>query len=73
MILVKRCTFLNAGYAIGTKGEHTFPHCVALTLTSIPAVRKDYMARYFRSMCNYDHQCEIKNSRKKKAEEPMPR
>lgn len=69
VILVKRCPFLDAGYEIGTNGEHTFPRCMALTLTTIPAMKKDYAARYVRSMCTGDRQCEIKISREKKAED----
>ncbi len=71
VILVKRCPFLDTGYEIGTKGEHIFlPRCMALTLTTIPGLRKEYAARYVRSMCTGDRQCEIKIGREKKAEDP---
>ena len=66
VILIKRCPFLDTGYESGANGEHTFPKCMALTLTSIPALKKDYSARYVRSMCTGDRQCEIKISPDKK-------
>ncbi|MFA6226606.1 MAG: hypothetical protein WC620_10645 [Methanoregula sp.] len=54
MILIKRCPFLDTGYEIGTLGEHIFPRCMALTFMTIPALKKDYSARYVRSMCTGD-------------------
>jgi hypothetical protein len=66
VILIKRCPFLETGYEIGANGEQTFPRCMALTLTTIPALKKDYSARYVRSMCTGDRQCEIKISAEKK-------
>jgi hypothetical protein len=68
VILIKRCPFLNAGVEIGANGEHTFPRCMALTLSTIPALNKDYRARYVRSLCTGDRQCEIKISSEKKPE-----
>jgi hypothetical protein len=68
VILIKRCPFLDTGYEIGAHGEHIFPRCMALTLTTIPALKKDYSARYVRSMCTGDRQCEIKVSPEKKPE-----
>ena len=68
VILIKRCPFLDTGYEIGANGEHTFPRCMALTLTTIPTLKKDYSARYVRSMCTGDRQCEIKISSEKKPE-----
>lgn len=65
VILIKRCPFLSTGYETGAPGEHTFPRCMALTLSTIPALKKDYSARYVRSMCTGDRQCEIKISPKK--------
>lgn len=60
VILIKRCPFLDKGYETGAKGEHTFPRCMALTLMTIPSLKKDCSARYVRSMCTGDRQCEIK-------------
>ena len=66
VILIKRCPFLDTGYEIGATGEQIFPRCMALTLTTIPARKKDYSARYVRSMCTGDRQCEIRISQEKK-------
>ena len=68
VILVKRCPLLSIAHETGALGEHTFPKCMALTLTTIPALKKDYAARYVRSMCTGDRQCEIKISPEKKPE-----
>ncbi len=68
VILVKRCPLLSAAHETGALGEHTFSKCMALTLTTIPALKKDYSARYVRSMCHGDRQCEIKISPEKKTE-----
>jgi hypothetical protein len=66
VILVKRCPLLSAAHETGVKGEHTFPKCMALTLIAIPSLKKDYSARFIRSMCHGDRQCEIKISPEKK-------
>jgi predicted ArsR family transcriptional regulator len=68
VILIKRCPLLSVAHETGASGEHTFPKCMALTLTTIPALKKDYSARYVRSMCTGDRQCEIKISAEKKPE-----
>jgi hypothetical protein len=68
VIIIRRCPFLETGYEIGANGEHTFPRCMAFTLTTVPGLKKDYSARYVRSMCTRDRQCEIKISSEKKPE-----
>jgi predicted ArsR family transcriptional regulator len=68
VIIIKRCPLLSVAQETGSHGEHTFPKCMALTLTTIPALKKDYSARYVRSMCTGDRQCEIKISPEKKPE-----
>ena len=68
VILIKRCPLLSVAYETGAQAEHVFPRCMALTLTTIPALKKDYSARYVRSMCTGDRQCEIKISADKKPE-----
>ena len=68
VILIKRCPFLDTGYEIGTNGDHIFPRCMALTLSTIPGLKKDYSARYVRSMCTGDRQCEIKISGEEKTQ-----
>jgi len=70
VILIKRCPFLDKGYEIGAKGEHIFPRCMAFTLMTVPSLKKDYSARYVRSMCTGDRQCEIKVSPEKMQETP---
>ena len=67
VILIRRCPFLEKGYESGAKGEQTFLRCMALTLPMAPALEKDYSARYVRSMCTGDRQCEIKVSVEKKS------
>jgi predicted ArsR family transcriptional regulator len=66
VIIIKRCPLLSVAQETGSQGEHTFPKCMALTLTTIPALKKDYSARYVRSMCTGDRQCEIRISPEKK-------
>ena len=39
VILVKRCPLLSVAHATGATGEHIFPKCMALTLTTIPALK----------------------------------
>jgi predicted ArsR family transcriptional regulator len=68
VILIKRCPLLSVAQETGAQGEHVFLRCMALTLTTIPALKKDYSARYVRSMCTGDRQCEIKISAEKKPE-----
>ena len=68
VILIKRCPFLDTGYESGATGEHTFLRCMALMLTMVPALNNKYSARYVRSMCTGDRQCEIKVSSEKKPE-----
>jgi hypothetical protein len=68
VILIRRCPFIDTGYECGAKGEHTFPRCMALTLTMANALNKEYFARYVRSMCTGDRQCEIKVSLEKKSD-----
>jgi len=68
VILIRRCPFIDTGYECGAKGEQTFPRCMALTLTMANALNKEYFARYVRSMCTSDRQCEIKVSLEKKSD-----
>ncbi|MDO8872441.1 MAG: hypothetical protein Q7V05_06900 [Methanoregula sp.] len=65
VIIIKRCPFLDKGYEMGANGEHTFLRCMALTLMTVSSLKKDYPARYVRSMCSGDRQCEIKVSTEK--------
>jgi hypothetical protein len=60
VIIVKRCPLLAAGYDTGTDGDRTFGKCMAFTLSGIPRLNKDFSARFVRTMCSGDRQCEIK-------------
>jgi len=69
VIIVKRCPLIAAGYDAGTDGDRTFRKCMAFTLTGIPRLNKDFSARFVRTMCSGDRQCEIKVA---KSELPVP-
>jgi len=68
VILVKRCPFLIHGHTLATEHEHVFSRCMALTLSAVPLLNKDYLARFVRTMCTGDRQCEIKIEKKPPAE-----
>lgn len=58
--VVHGCPFIDEAIALGCTGDCLFHRCLALTLTSIPRLNKNYEARYIRTMCTGDRQCEIK-------------
>jgi hypothetical protein len=60
VIVVKRCPLIDEGATLGTGGARTFHKCMALTLTAVPHLNKKYSARFVRTMCDGDRQCEIK-------------
>jgi hypothetical protein len=60
VIVIRRCPLIAAGYDAGTDGDRTFRKCMAFTLTGVPLLNKDYSARFVRTMCSGDRQCEIK-------------
>lgn len=60
VIVVKRCPVLSQGHDSGSDGERTFHKCMAFILTAIPLMNKDFSARFVRTMCTGDRQCEIK-------------
>jgi hypothetical protein len=61
VILVKRCPLLSASYESGTDGgPRTFRKCMAFILTSNQTLNKEFSARFVRTMCTGDRQCEIK-------------
>ncbi|MCX6688332.1 MAG: hypothetical protein NTZ39_01315 [Methanoregula sp.] len=60
VILIKRCPFLTHGHTPGMPTERFFPRCMALILTAVPLLNNTYTARYVRTMCMGDRQCEIK-------------
>jgi len=58
--LVKRCP-LPASRVDSASGDlSTFHKCMALTLFTVPQLNKNYSARFVRTMCTGDRQCEIK-------------
>jgi hypothetical protein len=60
VILVKRCPLIAASYDAGTDGNRTFRKCMAFTLSSNLNINKNFSARFVRTMCTGDRQCEIK-------------
>jgi hypothetical protein len=69
VILVRRCPLIAAGYDNGTDGDRTFHKCMAFTLTGIHRLNREFSARFVRTMCTGDRQCEIKVA---KSEAPLP-
>jgi len=60
VVLVKRCPLPDNSLNAGTGDTTTFHKCMALTLTTVPQLNKTYSARFVRTMCTGDRQCEIK-------------
>jgi hypothetical protein len=72
VIIIKRCPLLAEGCEAGTDGSRTFRKCMAFTLTSIPTLNKDFSARFVRTMCTGDRQCEIKVRKSEPPVTPAP-
>ncbi|MGB7994348.1 hypothetical protein [Methanoregula sp.] len=64
VVLIKRCQFLVHSHSLAADHEHTFSRCMALTLTAVPLLNGNYTARFVRTMCTGDRQCEIKIGKK---------
>jgi predicted ArsR family transcriptional regulator len=60
VIIVRHCPLIEASYTTGTDGDRTFGKCMAFTLTGIPRLNNNFSARFVRTMCSGDRQCEIK-------------
>ncbi|MCK9580674.1 MAG: hypothetical protein M0Q92_09520 [Methanoregula sp.] len=60
VIIVRRCPILSQGYESGMDGNRMFRKCMAFTLTGIPLLNKNFSARFVRTMCTGERQCEIK-------------
>jgi hypothetical protein len=60
VILVKRCPFLERETADPGRESPLFRRCMAFTLTAVPLLNGKYSARFVRTMCTGDRQCEIK-------------
>jgi hypothetical protein len=67
VVLIRRCPFLDTGHTYAAGGTGTFQKCMALILTTVPLLNKNYSARFVRTMCTGDRQCEIKIYQVKKA------
>jgi hypothetical protein len=60
VVLVKRCP-LPVRHHLSESGDTaTFNRCMAFTLTTVPFLNKKYSARFVRTMCTGDRQCELK-------------
>jgi hypothetical protein len=60
VVLVKRCPLPASTIDTMAGDPNTFHKCMALTLTTITRLNKNYSARFVRTMCTGDRQCEIK-------------
>ena len=60
VVLIKQCPLLESGHDLGAGGPGIFHKCMVLTLTTVPLLNKGYSARFVRTMCTGDRQCEIK-------------
>jgi len=67
VVLIRRCPFLDTSHSFVVGGSGTFQKCMALILTTVPLLNKNYSARFVRTMCTGDRQCEIKIYEVKKA------
>ncbi|MFA6362858.1 hypothetical protein [Methanoregula sp.] len=65
VIVIRRCPFLAPIHTLSSADhERVFSRCMALTLTAVPLLNAKYTARFVRTMCTGDRQCEIKIERK---------
>ncbi|MGA2121707.1 MAG: hypothetical protein ABSG49_06640 [Methanoregula sp.] len=60
VILVKQCPLIEQAATSGSAGNPVFRRCMAFTLTAVPLLNNKYSARFVRTMCTGDRQCEIK-------------
>jgi len=60
VVIVRHCPLLDHGSGPGCSVECSFHRCLALTLTTIPLLNRKYRARFVRTMCTGDRQCELK-------------
>jgi hypothetical protein len=67
VVIIRRCPFLDTSHTFVGEGSGTFQKCMVLILTAVPLLNKNYSARFVRTMCTGDRQCEIKISEVKKA------
>ncbi|MGA2918313.1 hypothetical protein [Methanoregula sp.] len=60
VIIMKRCPLIEHNAGVGLPVNPAFRKCMAFTLTAVPLLNKNYSARFVRTMCSGDRQCEIK-------------
>jgi hypothetical protein len=60
VILIKQCPLIEHGATSGSPGNPVFRRCMAFTLTAVPLLNNQYSARFVRTICTGDRQCEIK-------------
>ncbi len=60
VVLVKRCPLPDSSLEREAGDTSTFHKCMVLILTTVPILNKGYSARFVRTMCTGDRQCEIK-------------
>lgn len=60
VIVIKRCPFLSGRIDADSTDGHAFRKCMAFTLTAVPRLNNGFSARFVRTMCTGDRQCEIK-------------
>jgi len=60
VIIMKRCPLLDHGSANGQPVHPAFYRCIAFTITAVTLLNRNYSARFVRTMCSGDRQCEIK-------------
>jgi hypothetical protein len=72
VVLVKRCPLPASSLERGGEDVATFHKCMVLTLTTVPLLNKGYSARFVRTMCTGDRQCEIKIEEVKKPDTTSP-
>jgi len=60
VIVIRRCPFLSKRIDGDSTGGHAFRKCMVFTLTGVPRLNNEFSARFVRTMCTGDRQCEIK-------------
>lgn len=72
IVLVKRCPLPAVSPEIRAEDTNTFHKCMVLTLASVPNLNPRYSARFVRTMCTGDRQCEIKIEESKEPDKDGP-
>jgi hypothetical protein len=67
VLVIRYCPLLSAAYDSGSDGERTFCKCMAFGLSCIPRLNRDFSARFVRTMCSGDRQCEFKVAKREPA------